>query len=505
MPPAAASLPEQSVVAEEDNKKNNLKRPSNSSEEAFQKSIDEIKNTIDKLQAEMTVINEKINNADRSSASLKKDELREKQSEIRKKRTQTRELLKNMNDSFQRKKRELRMNKDKSQYKTTKEVDNQIIKLEKQIESGSLKIIEEKRIVAEISQLKKLKKTVESFDIQQFIIDEEQKAIDELRKTLDDDEIDMKKYNSEFDQLKNELDEINVLYDEKKRIRELIANEIENRREIINARNQFRQQQDEERRRRWEAQKEKKEQYEAQKRADIAARIREDASIPAFQNEIYTCDALINYFQTFQGNGKANEQTPAATSAFSTNIRELDTSSNMPEGMILTKKADRNDDYFIGKKNSSKKKTPKDKKSTSFNLDIDILQQLTTVKVSIPINVADIGKTIEDLIARKDYYLENQLKVTNENIEKAEAEISALENRSIRGQDYRERSRNKQSNKSTITQSEVASTTSTVVTTTLEVVETVETTSTNNEMVSEEILDNASSSAVASQVKEETQ
>ncbi|CAG8454943.1 3088_t:CDS:2 [Ambispora leptoticha] len=497
--PAAASLPEQSVVAEED-KKNNLKLSSKPSEEAFQKSLDEIKGTIDKLQAEMVchltyfpvikldsptelkqeitlllhdnAINEKINNADRSSASLKKDELREKQSEIRKKRMAKRDELKTMSDSLQRKKRDLKMNKDKvkSPYKTTKEIDNQIMKLDKQVEAGNLKIIDEKRILTEISQLNRLKKTVESFDAQQLIIDNEQKAIDELRKTLDDDETDMQKFNTEFDQLKNELDEINVLYDEKKRIRELIASEIERRRDVINARNQFKQQQEEDRRRRREAQKEKREQYEAQRRAEIAARIRENASTPAFENEIYTCDLLIKYFQAINGNSKANDQTPVTTSAFSTTIREPDTSSNTPEGMMLTKKADRNDDYFIGKKNSSKKKSPKDKKSTSFNLDIEILQQLASLKVSIPINVADIGKTIDDLIARKNYYLENQVKVTNENIEKAEAEISALENRSVKGQDYQQ--------EKVVTISEVKS---------------------------EEIVDNESSSVVDSHVKEEAQ
>ncbi|KAG9285351.1 hypothetical protein G9A89_010826 [Geosiphon pyriformis] len=452
MTPGASTFSEP-IVTEENviSKKNILKPPVKPNEEAYLKSLGEIKDTIDKLQEEMALLTEKINNVEISGpAALKRDELRArldiirgKQAEIKQSRSKIWEQLKTMNESLQKKKRDLRFSKDKLQFKTTKEIDAQISKLDRQIESGSLKIIDERRIIAEISTLNKSKKTVEAFELHQDAIENDQKAIDDIKSTLDDG--DLKKYNLEYDEIKAQLDEINQgqaehrakrdeLFGEKKRLRDLINTEITKRRtlqeEFTKAKNDHRQWQDEERRRKWEMQKEKQEQYVAQQRADVAAQIREEAAIPAFQDEIVTCETLLHYFQSLQGNGKITEQIPNPSSA-NLNLREPDISSNIPKGMMLTKKSDRKEDYFVGGKYSSKKnKSAKDKKPGKTNgFHHDILRQLTSVKVAIPTNLSEVEKTIVELTEKRAYYIENQSKITKENVEKAEAHIAALETR----------------------------------------------------------------------------
>jgi len=55
------------------------------------------------------------------------------------------------------------------------------------------------------------------------------------------------------------------------------------------------------------------------------------------------------------------------------------------------------------------------------------MEQLISVNVAVPLNSSEIEQTIESLIQKKKYFIENQDRVTKENIEKVEAEIAAME------------------------------------------------------------------------------
>ncbi|CAI2180244.1 5093_t:CDS:2 [Funneliformis geosporum] len=319
--------------------------------------------------------------------------------------------------------------------------------MEKLIESGTLKIIEEKRIVADISNLERSKKSVKQFEIQQNAIDEEQKLIDELKKTLEDSEF--KKINEEYDDIKAQLEIINKdfasdkekrndLYDKKNKIREQINELIANRREIQEqhkeAKFEFWKYQEDEQKRRHELRRKMDEEREKQYKQEVADTKREEAAIPAFQSDIVTCDNLINYFQSFNG-GKSSQPQPQTpnTIPVDSNIRQPDATSNVPEGAVLMKKSDRDDAYFTGG-GKKHKKSPKEKKggkSNSFQLPISVMDQLISFKIATPHNFSEIEQTIEGLIKKKEYFIENQERTTKENIEKAEAEIAAMEGKGL--------------------------------------------------------------------------
>ncbi|CAG8451932.1 14624_t:CDS:2 [Cetraspora pellucida] len=426
--PASAAVPEPRSVKEVTAKKSSIKIPPKPDEEAYRKAIEEVNTTIDKLQQDFNDVVEKINNTpDNAPASQRREELRAqldrlrgKQAEIKKKRYQKVEQLKNMNDSLQKKKRDLKAIKDKLQFRTVKDIDNQIIKLEKQVESGTLKIVDEKRIISDISGLKRSKKIVETFEAQQAAIEAEQKVIDDMRKDLEDNEL--KEINSQYDTIKAELETIskdqamdrekrNELFDEKKKIREQINAQIANRRTIQDEYNKAKQEY-------WQ-------------------KVDEDqASIPAYEEDIQICESLINYFHIHHGVGKAEEvvsnpivndnSQPDTTS----NIRQPDTTSNVPEGCVsLTKKYEDEDDLFGGKLSkkvkSQKKKKPN--KASGFQLPFSIMDQLILVKVTIPLSPSDVEKVVNELTEKKDYFVKNQDRITKENIAKAEEEIAALE------------------------------------------------------------------------------
>ena len=86
------------------------------------------------------------------------------------------------------------------------------------MESGMMKLVDEKKALNEISNLKKTRKTVESFAAQQEIIDVEKAKIDEIRTGLDSPEA--KAINDKFNAVKAELDIINAAHDESSKDRD---------------------------------------------------------------------------------------------------------------------------------------------------------------------------------------------------------------------------------------------------------------------------------------------
>ncbi|CAG8585111.1 8821_t:CDS:2 [Paraglomus occultum] len=425
--------------SEESNKKHGSRAPPKPNDKAFKVALEENRAKIDKLQEQLDKVNEKINNEmnndpiGRKRDELKKqlDEIREKQALHKQARSSTFEKIKVLNDALNKKKRDVKVGKDKMQFRTVKDIDIHIQNLERQVESGELKIIEEKRIISEISNLKKAKKTVEQFEIQQTSIDADQKAIDDIKKTLQD--TDSRQLSAEYDKIKAELDLLyknqseqhekrQKLFDERKRLKSQRDAEYERKNALYDNYNKAKQQY-------YEWFDEKKAEDEAAQLASKAQQLREEAALPAFEAEILICNNLINFFQTSYGINKTAVEPASVTFPATLNIRAVDTTANVPEGVMLVKKEDRDDDYFVGNKETKKKRNKhekKNQKNNSCQLDISIMDQLYQVDVAVPTSVNDIEKTVEALIAKKQYYIDNQERITEENIEKVEAKIAAM-------------------------------------------------------------------------------
>ena len=92
--------------------------------------------------------------------------------------------------------------------------------LDKQIESGSMKLVDEKKALAEITTLRRARKTLESSGSIDDAIAADRAKIDELKKQLDDPE--QRKVSDRFDELKKEMDglreEGNKAYEERNKL-----------------------------------------------------------------------------------------------------------------------------------------------------------------------------------------------------------------------------------------------------------------------------------------------
>lgn len=86
-----------------------------------------------------------------------------------------------------------------------------------------MKLVDEKKALAEISNLKKTRKTVESFSDQQAEIDAEKAKIDAIRAELDNPEA--KAVSDKFNAARAELDKINKQHDEASKGRDALFDE----------------------------------------------------------------------------------------------------------------------------------------------------------------------------------------------------------------------------------------------------------------------------------------
>lgn len=318
-----------------------------------------------------------------------------------------------------------------------------------------MKLADEKRALQEISQIRRNRRVVENFQAEQDTIDASRQEIDEIKKQLDDPEA--KALSERFETLKLQLDELkkeqdeayagrNKLFEERdslnNQIKALLSEKRERQQAYREAHDKHWAKVNEDRARRAERQRAQRATEEAEKKLEIAQRIRDEASIPAFQSQIEDCQTLIDFFS-----GKSSA-TVASSAPFARaevagvpklEIRQVDA---VPDGAVLRKKkGDDDDNYFVGGKGKKGKKTnaPKDSEpteaatpaaSTSDKLHIPFsnLSALLELSIPAPNSQADVPRVIEDLKTKKAWYEANQARVTAENLAKAEAEITRLTN-----------------------------------------------------------------------------
>lgn len=332
-----------------------------------------------------------------------------------------------------------------------------------------MKIVEEKRALSEITNLRKSRRTVEAFETQQRAIDEDRKRADDLRKTLDSPE--GRKLSERYDTIKKELDEIqaefeksagsrNKLQEKRTQLSAQLDDLYGERRERSQA---YRSAHDDwfaksqaEREKRQEQQRAERKAQEDQKRKEQAAVMREEAAMPAFAKEIEDCDVLIAYFSGGAATSRSTEGTSssnvhlAGTKKLEPRKVETDTASY---GQVVKKKGDLDDgdSYFIGGASSKRGKGKQGKNkgrplalgespesaeaspdagvATRSDLKVPVghLTALLSLSIPPPTSSADVPRVVENLKLKKRYFEENQDRKTKERIEEVEKKLSKLE------------------------------------------------------------------------------
>ncbi|KAM0790077.1 hypothetical protein ACM66B_005405 [Microbotryomycetes sp. NB124-2] len=457
-------------------KKEDDRQSSKPDKSAYDAEQDALRKQIDALQLKQTEVKNKISsvsgrgpNQERKQALRQElDQLRAEQARLKGGRGKTLDQVKTMQDNVGKKIKDLQAAKGKAPFKSVAEVDHQIKNLERQVESGTMKLVDEKKALAEISNLKKQRKTVESFGEQQAAIDAEKKKIDEIRASLDDPEA--KAISDKFNATRAELDKINkaqdeaskgrdALYDERnaisKELDALFAKKKESVAAFRAANDKYYQKMNEDRAKRLERQRAERAAVEESKRNEVNQRLLEEARAPAFEREIEDCRTLISALQkrigvapTHESNGNNSGLVLSKSIAGvpELEVRKVDTEA--PKGAVaLKKKGEQEEESWGGfggskksKKGGNNKKQQQQngaaagadeateaKKDESLNLPFTTLSALLTLAIAAPLTASDIPRAIDQLELKLKYFRDNQDRVTKEKIAAAEKRIADAE------------------------------------------------------------------------------
>jgi hypothetical protein len=289
-------------------------------------------------------------------------------------------------------------------------------------------------MLQEISLLKRNRLAVEDVDEQQAAINKERAIHDELKKNIDESDAKTlsdryEELDAEFKQLYNEQgkqrEARNQLYDERNRLKTVLDEEYTQLRSL---RDEHRKNNDEyysflTKLREFKKQQEqlRKAQEEADKRQEAAKQELEFASLPAFESEIALCDNLGIFLEGFITNDsvKSTNGTTNSTAAV----------ADAFEGMVIKKKDD--DVFFAGNskkkgKKGGNKDATKEKKVDTLKIPLATMEAFFDIKVTVPTKISEIPETLQKLKDRKQYYIEEQPKVTAANKKKAEEKIEAM-------------------------------------------------------------------------------
>ncbi|KAJ1663832.1 multicopy suppressor of BFA (Brefeldin A) [Coemansia sp. RSA 1646] len=434
-------------------------RPSRPEQDKHKKELAAIDAKIDALRKQQEDIRHELSKSDphkgphvnrRNKLVARLQEIRTEQNKLRKSRGSVFDKQAALTASISKKTGDLKAQQAKLTYKSVEEINELIGKSQKRIDDGGLKLVEERRLEDKISGLRRAKKHVEQAEALQGAIDADVAMLTEVDAQLADTNAqalsdEYAALNAELDALKAKQDEGGQtrggLLSERSRIMRELDQAWDEKRaaqdEFRRQNNEFFQWQQEDRKRKAAEDKQHRIREQRERRLAMAQEQREEAEVPAYQNEIDGCDALLHYLRGMApspigGTGSRSESSTRPPSVAS-NTRDADTASDhVPAGMVAVKKVSNEESYFVGvtstkgKKKHGRKDRRPGSKGEALKHPLSVAERFLELQVDIPTTSAAIPATIEQLDARKRHFIENQDKATLENKQKAEERIAKL-------------------------------------------------------------------------------
>eukprot|EP00833_Pecoramyces_ruminatium_P014359 jgi/Orpsp1_1/1188391/evm.model.d7180000064408.1 len=334
--------------------------------------------------------------------------------------------------------------KQKLPVSNVKDIDAQVKQLEKQIEAG-VSVNEEKQLLKEISKLKQAKNTLDKVEksVAEFNVEDKIKALDAKIKKFDEER---KPLEKQYTEVKAKLDaledkrraqsaDFKSNKEERDKIQKEIDANIQKRRDLIAA---FKTQREEYRafvkadRERKEEERKKKIQAERDER--LAKRFEAElelAEIPAFTEEINSCNTLIGILKNqLENKSEINAEEAQKAAA---NLE-----ASVPEGaVLLNSKSEREEEVFFSgkKKNKKQHNKAKETKNAPIKFDLGVMEAFWKLKVDVPSSTEEIKDAIKTLEEKRDYYQKNSAEQTKKNKEEAQRKIEEHRKKLEAGED----------------------------------------------------------------------
>lgn len=322
--------------------------------------------------------------------------------------------------------------RSKVSFKSVDEIQREIDRLQKQVDSGTMKLVDEKKMLSDISQLHRQKKGFAGFDDAEKQIQNIKSEIAELKKAMDNPEAKAlsDKYNtiqSELDSIKAEQDSafknLNALRDERTKLHDEQQKAYmaikQHKDDFYGKKRAYREYDQEARKIQFEKRKAEREAYESGKRRQQAAQRLDEASAPAYGDEINTAEGLIRFFDPTSK--EAKEAT--GPSKFAATAQRTVDDSGFKGMKAVSKKKEDDEAYFVGgggkKKGGKKGAKPESPAPTAptegkLNLSIGIFEELAKVGVNPPSSQADVPGVVEKLKEKLANWKQDQDRKTKE-------------------------------------------------------------------------------------------
>ncbi|QPG94939.1 hypothetical protein C2857_007365 [Epichloe festucae Fl1] len=371
-------------------------------------------------------------------------EIRQKQAGGKNARNAKLDQIKRLDEQVRSRIAEQKTAKAKVSFKSIEDVDRQIAELEKQVNLGTMKLVDEKKALADISSLRKIRKNFGQFDDSQKQIDELRAKIKEIKDTLEDPE--QKALSDKFNKIQAELDAIKAEQDEAYKGISSLRDE----RSKLQAENQekfaaIRKLKDDyygqkkafqayEREAKEKAKARRQAEQEAynqeRKKADAEKKLAE-ASDPAYFEEIRRANSLLQFLDPTHKVEKGPLMADTGLSAQAQ--RTVDDAAL--KGTKLVRKEEREEEYAPAVKKGKKGKKSGASASSSkfFSCPPAVVQDCAFIGIDPPMSSADVPAVIEKVKAKLDHWKNDQEAQTQRNIEKAKKELEKAETNGTNG------------------------------------------------------------------------
>ena len=360
--------------------------------------------------------------------------IRQQQSTFKSSRGSVQEKITALDAQLKSRMSEQKTARSRVAFKSVEEIDREIQRLEKQVDAGTMKLVDEKKALSEISSMRKQRKGFAGFDEAERGIQEVKAQISELKKQMDNPEA--KALSQKYDEINKELQEIKAeqdkaysslssLRDERSKLHADQQEKYSAVREIKDhfhkARLAYRDHEQAVYRLKQEKQKAERDAYQKEKRRTIANKKLEEASEPAYMDEILTAEGLIRYFDP--STTVETAKTLRGPSGFAAEAQRNVAASEF-QGTKVPRKEDRDDNYYMGgggKKGKKGKKgsttgspAPSTPTEGKFNLSMGVIEELAKINMEPPMNQGGVSEVVEKLKARRDQWKADQEKRTKE-------------------------------------------------------------------------------------------
>lgn len=345
--------------------------------------------------------------------------------------------IKAVESSVQKKLKDIQALRPKNGAKNEQELDAQIQRLEREADSGNFSLVEEKKVLKEITSLKNSRRSFAAVTKLQADIDADRAKIAELRKSVDDSEL--KAAQTKLNGINKQLDErkasrqsqrsqLDSVWTERKaamtEIKKINAAMDKAREEFNTKQAAFRQQAIDRKKAREQEEKDRKVAAEKAKKLATAEAKLESAKLPAFAEQIAKAEALLAFFDpSFKGSSAASNGSAQTTGLVSTRAAPRQVEAVPDNAQVLSKGGP---DIMPSRKERKRKTTSPKPDEGKLRLDVGIIGDLAALNIALPGGPDDVENTKKSLLEKIEYYKENDKRVTKERVERAEAELAKI-------------------------------------------------------------------------------